>query len=407
MVRNGGHSLKVLLTDGGQRSALAATRSLGRAGMQVFVGETYAPNLAGSSRFCHARLTYPPPATDEAAFVAAIADAVRREGIDLVIPVSDISSSVLAAHRKELEGLTRVAVVDEGTFWAASDKNALHRLADRLGIPTPTLSYVDHPDEVCTYADRLTFPVVVKPSRSRLRVNGTWLRTAVKRVQSKAELLDLVRRSPELQHPFMLQREVRGEGRGVFALCARGEPLALFAHRRIREKPPWGGVSVLRESVAPDPDLARAASQLLRHLEWHGAAMVEFKRDAADGTGYLMEVNGRLWGSLQLAVDAGIDFPVLLARLYLGEPVPPQGAYRTGIRSRWLLGDVDHLLKRLSSASRTGETGQPPLGALVWDFVKFYRKDTYYEIESRQDPGPAWYEMRQYLREVLRGPRSV
>ena len=85
-------------------------------------------------------------------------------------------------------------------------------------------------------------------------------------------------------------------------------PVAFFAHKRLRERPPWGGVSVLSESAEPDPRLKALARQLLDDACWHGVAMVEFKV-APDGTPYLMEINTRFWGSLQLAIDAGVDFP--------------------------------------------------------------------------------------------------
>ncbi len=52
--------------------------------------------------------------------------------------------------------------------------------------------------------------------------------------------------------------------------------------------------------------------------------MVEFKADARTGTPYLMEINGRFWGSLQLAIDAGVDFPAILVAAALGAPIPPR-----------------------------------------------------------------------------------
>ena len=61
-----------------------------------------------------------------------------------------------------------------------------------------------------------------------------------------------------------------------------------------------------------------------------------------------MEVNGRFWGSLQLAIDAGMNFPLLFYRLAIGEDVPSQFDYKAGVRSRWLLGDLDQLLIRLT-----------------------------------------------------------
>ena len=57
----------------------------------------------------------------------------------------------------------------------------------------------------------------------------------------------------------------------------------------------------------------RLKQELLDELNWHGVAMVEFKV-TEDGTPYLMEINTRFWGSLQLAIDAGVDFPYNYSR---------------------------------------------------------------------------------------------
>src|SRR5678815_1154177 len=100
-----------------------------------------------------------------------------------------------------------------------------------------------------------------------------------------------------------------------------------FAHRRIREKPPSGGVSVLSESVAADPETVRKSLALLSALDWNGTAMVEYKQDRVTGQRYLMEINGRFWGSLQLAIDAGVDFPALLVAAALGEHPAPVTQY--------------------------------------------------------------------------------
>jgi predicted ATP-grasp superfamily ATP-dependent carboligase len=395
--------MKVLITDGHQRSALAVTRSLGRAGMDVYVGEAERKNLAASSKYCRQAVVYRSPFNDEKGFVDTIRQVISAEHIDLVIPISDITSSILSEHKKVLEQNTTVAVVDYQPFWTAADKNCLHHIAEELGVPTPTIVYVDRPEQLSEKSGKIPFPCVVKPSRSRLRLGGVWRRTSVLRVQSKEELLELIQKSPELQQPFMIQREIRGEGCGIFALCEKGDAKVLFSHRRLREKPPWGGVSTLRESVALDPTMKEHALRLLRRLEWHGVAMVEFKREAGTGVLYLMEINGRFWGSLQLAIDAGIDFPVLLVQMFRGNGIHPRQDYRVGIRSRWLLGDVDHLLARLLRRGRD-EMSAPSLGSLVWDFARVYRNDTYYEVECWDDPGPSLYEMKLYL---LDGVRSL
>jgi hypothetical protein len=110
-----------------------------------------------------------------------------------------------------------------------------------------------------------------------------------------------------------------------------------------------------------------------------------------------MEVNGRFWGSLQLAIDAGIDFPWLACELALGREVGGVPAYRTGVRSRWLLGDLDHLLLRLFKSSR--ELALPPSAPSRWqavvDFVTCAGPDLHDEIARFDDWRPVLYEVRQ------------
>jgi len=80
----------------------------------------------------------------------------------------------------------------------------------------------------------------------------------------------------------LIQERILGPGCGVFVLLSNSEVRALFGHRRLREKPPSGGVSVLRESVLLNPMMKEYALRLLKRLNWHGVAMVEFKCDSRD-----------------------------------------------------------------------------------------------------------------------------
>lgn len=109
-----------------------------------------------------------------------------------------------------------------------------------------------------------------------------------------------------------------------------------------------------------------------------------------------MEVNGRLWGSLQLAIDAGVDFPVLAASLARGEPVEPVEVYRVGVRSRWWWGDVDHLVARLRhSPTWLGlPPGAPSRWQTVCDFLHVWRSADRLEVWDADDPLP-------FLRETI------
>jgi predicted ATP-grasp superfamily ATP-dependent carboligase len=144
----------------------------------------------------------------------------------------------------------------------------------------------------------------------------------------------------------ILQQRIVGPGFGVFATYQDGRCRRLMAHRRIREYPASGGASSCAEVVA-DPALFDLGRRILDALEWHGVAMVEFKRHDADGRYYLMEVNPKLWGSLDLALAAGCDFPGDLLRIGRGETLPEMSPPTEPLRFCWpLSGDLRHLAER-------------------------------------------------------------
>jgi hypothetical protein len=157
---------------------------------------------------------------------------------------------------------------------------------------------------------------------------------------------------------------------------------------------------VLCESVELDPELLDHAMRLLGPLGWHGVAMMEFKQDLRTGQSFLMEVNGRFWGSLQLAIDAGVDFPYLSCQLALGETIAPPIDYTIGVKSRWLLGDLDHLLIRLfhKHGDQDLPEGSPSRARAIVDFLQPLAPRTRHDVIDGDDPRPFRHEARHYTK---------
>jgi predicted ATP-grasp superfamily ATP-dependent carboligase len=213
-------------------------------------------------------------------------------------------------------------------------------------------------------------------------------------VETPGELADALR-LPGMAGGALVQEFVPGRGEGVFLLVDRGVVRARFAHRRLREKPPAGGVSVVSESRLADPDELAACERLVGELGWHGLAMLEFRR-TPDGRAVLMELNPRLWGSVQLAIDAGVDFPGLLVELARGAAIQAPVA-RAGVRTRWLLGDLDHVWIALRRPAQRRALGRSVWGVLA-AFVASFFDGTRLEVWRRDDPRPFWRELRERLR---------
>ena len=173
----------------------------------------------------------------------------------------------------------------------------------------------------------------------------------------------------------MIPRQGPGYGASIL-MNENGQVKAWFVHKRLREYPVTGGASTLRESVKCD-DIRDMAVELLKALDWFGVAMVEFKLDPRDGLPKLMEVNPRFWGSLSLAITAGVNFPHLLYRMSRGEKFQPVNNYQIGKKSRWLLpGDILHFIHHPQRSSLTSE------------FFNFWDANTVYDIISLKDPLP-------------------
>jgi predicted ATP-grasp superfamily ATP-dependent carboligase len=394
-------NLKAFVTDGDERPALAITRSLGRRGVSVLVGAERPVSLGSSSRYCDRHITYPSPSRSPEAFDRFLQNLVEREHLDLIVPVSDVTTHLVARRHDALRRHAAVAAPPFDAFDAASNKWSLLQRAAQYGIAIPRTHFVDGLAGLQAQLARIDYPAVIKPARSRMRSDAGWLAGSVRYAHSERDLLCLYRTTAYLaSYPSLIQEWIVGSGIGVFVLCDHGRLVTAFAHRRLREKPPSGGVSVLCESVAVDPDLCRQAMRLLGPLGWHGVAMVEFKQDSRTGRPVLIEINGRFWGSLQLAIDAGVDFPLLNSQLALGQPpeVPP--IYKVGLKSRWLLGDLDHLLIRLLHSSRDLPATMPSKRETLVDFLKFFAPALHYDVWRRDDPRPSFHELLQYMKSV-------
>lgn len=395
----------VLVTDGNERSSLAATRSLGERGIPVYVGAETSVSLAGVSKHCTQSFVYPSPWNRPEEYVACLLEAMRRWNVATLFPMTDLAVELIG-EQKERCGLDiNLPIPSLGQYRNLSDKYKLTAWAQQQGIPIPETIFV--PDGVVEKVidQIMKWPVVVKPGRSLLKDNGIWKKTTVLYAHDPYELCRLYHEVWYLKWPSLIQGRISGKGQGVFGLFDSGKPLVLFAHRRLRERPPSGGVSVLSESIALPQPMTDYALRIVQSADWYGVAMVEFKIDQDSGVPYIIEVNGRFWGSLQLAIDAGIDFPWLLYQLATG--VLLAGAsepYRVGVKSRWWLGDLDHLFLRLWKSDE--ELSLPPCSPsrleTIKNFCKVLDPKTKAEVFLLHDPNPGFLEFIEYVRPLMR-----
>ncbi|HEY5245525.1 MAG TPA: ATP-grasp domain-containing protein [Acidimicrobiales bacterium] len=385
----------VLVLDGGSRQSLAVVRSLGRAGLRVAVAECFAecdpslPVLAFRSRYAARTVVFPSFAADLDAFAAGVVEFVRNHPTRVVLPASDGAIAALLPRRRQLAALGSVLALSPDTaLTVANDKDRTLEVADRLGIEYPKTARLDRVEDVGSWLTELELPIVLKPTMS-------WACRSDHRLQAvevvdEAEAVAAVRRFVGAGAGVLAQQWVGGRREGVTLFVVDGAVRASFAHVEHRTTPALGGASVVRESIPMPSDLYEPSVRLVTALGLEGYSEVEFRRDG-DGRPLLMEINARVAGPIETAVRAGVDFPLMVWRRAVGLPVAPVGEYETGVRMRWLRGDMRWLRDNHRRTGRPDSVSRP---RAAWTFVAEFFRSGHYDCFDRHDRGPGRVELR-------------
>jgi predicted ATP-grasp superfamily ATP-dependent carboligase len=391
---------RILVTDADTPKALAIVRAIGRR-HEVWTTAESRFALAGWSRFTrkhiHHRVNRPSD------FAGWVLSTCREHRIDVVITPEEARSFLLAQSEPQFAGQgVRLTTLPLAALEIAMDKARTIKAAEEAGIPVPATIVLDQLTGVFDAARTLGYPVVVKPRHSRYWTGDRFVASdGVGYANSDEQLREIVGTLDPRLPPPLLQRFIPGTGCGVCVLAAENGCLAAeFAHERLRDYRPTGSGSVLRRSVRVDPRLREISRKLLGLIGARGVAMVEFRIDEQTGDPYLMEINGRFWGSLQLAVDAGVNFPLLLVDAALGKPVrPPE--YNEGVLVRWWLGDLVRTLRVLKGRPAGYIGAYPTRLSALREFLGPQPQGTRSEVLRWSDCWPGFVEPLSMLRKVF------
>jgi len=397
------HNRRVLVLDGHTNQALACARSLGRGGATVFIASPTRRPLAAWSRYCRDSFHQ---SGDSVAALAEVRDWARVQGVQVVLPQRERTCLMLNTERHEWErwGM-RLGCGPTDLLLRAFDKASTLRFAQACGVRIPPTGFPTSFAEAREAAAAVGYPCIVKPRLSDYWDGNHYVAAhGAEYVQNEADLEATVLACRQGTLWPLIQGVVGGRGKGVFALYDRGTPIVWFAHERLRDIRPSGSGSSLRRSIPVEPRLREPSMRLLAAMGWHGPAMVEF-RDDGEGEPCLMEVNGRFWSSLALAVAAGVDFPAMWTALIGNMPVAAPVDYKSGVTLRWLWGDVKRALFILDGPPPGCPVPYPSWAKGFWEILGPQPRGTRSEMWSWNDPWPSvgeWVQGAAELGRVVR-----
>jgi D-aspartate ligase len=367
---------------GGDSQGLGIARSLGRHGIPVCVVDDET-SISRASRYVR-HVVRVPDLRSERGLLDALALARARHGLHgwVLYPTRDENVAAIAANRETLQRDFRVPTPVLASIRSVWDKRETYRLAQQLEIPIPR-TWFPRTEADLDQIDQ-DGPLVLKPA---IKENFFYT-THVKawRADTRAELTDVFQRAATIvgDGEIIIQEMIPGGGEQQYAYCAlfRGDgPVASMTVRRRRQHPSdFGRASTYVETIDL-PALAEPSVRFLRAAGYYGLVELEFKHDPRDGRYKLLDVNARTWGYHTLGNSAGVDFPYLLYRDQLGQPVPAAHA-RPGVRWIRLSTDLPNAVRDLlAGALRPGE------------YLRSLLHINTEAVFSLRDPLPGLYEM--------------
>lgn len=347
--------MQAIITDVHYRMSLALVRDLGQAGVQVVTCERTSlkdnpsfPPLGGLSKYA-ARHVWLSDSTYLEDLLALCTEVSAAGDQPALLPVGASTLSALAAHRDDFTGACGMCIPTTEQLDLFNDKEAVHRLAEELGVPVPGELVPSDDETPEALAARAAMPCVIKPRCGEKLGLAARDRYVVARSPEEARAACVRFRSLAGELP-LVQECLPGAGLGCSVLAKDGQVLVSICHQRIREYPITGGPSTCCMCV-PRPDLEEFVRRMVNHTGYTGLAMFEFKDDA-DGNPRLLEVNPRVWGTFPLTRVSRSGLPMLwykAAMAQAGGQMPAAANKPTPCRMTFAVSDCMAALSSLKN----------------------------------------------------------
>jgi D-aspartate ligase len=317
---------------GGSYNAVSVTRSLGRAGVEVWAVGTERSGVR-HSRYCahFADLGWDAGVQDR--WLNWLEGGPRGA---VLMPCDDDGLELIARNRQALIELGYLPFeADDDVVLAMLDKDRCYELARGVGVPAPRTATVRTADDLVRVADSVSYPCALKPVHSHRFAYRYGRALKAFTVHDRAEL---EQRMGELM-PLgieMLATEIIPGAEDQFVgyytyIDERGEPLFNLTKRKLRQQPPVFGIGCYHVTTE-DPEVVEAGLRFVRGVGVRGLANVEFKRDSTDGVLKLIECNHRITAPTEMLRIAGADVALFSYNRLTGRPLTSVAGYRPGVR---------------------------------------------------------------------------
>lgn len=367
--------MKVLIPDYYGQQMLAGIRALARSGYECGFAGSYAALLGytARSRFVKKYHQMASAQLDETRYIKDIITLAKKYHYDAALVFSLSSSYLFSKYQDQLSAHLKIMVPSFSSFNKAHDKLSASLLCQSLDIPTPQLFSNYKNNDIAAIASHVRYPVIIK-ARKGCGVN-LFLRLA----HTKEELIKAYHEisNTQINHGSidctapLIQEYIPGDIHDVCSLSIHGVQKVALTQIRNVMYPVSGGVGAYN-TTTHNTEITDLTRRILEKLNWHGPAQIEFKYDTRDQRYKFIEINPKLWGTLDLSIRAGVNFPKMIADYLTLEKMPTQVNYASGLSYKFLF--PKYTLSFLES-KLAKSTSENKFSIIKSDFIDFDRSD--------------------------------
>ncbi|MCW4016290.1 MAG: ATP-grasp domain-containing protein [Candidatus Bathyarchaeota archaeon] len=378
----------VLIAEGHNPVVLPILRSLGKRKVDTAIMSSYSLSVSRFSKYCK-RQVLVPSTSFEKEYACAVEKIVKKTKFDLLFPIFEWSLLPISKNRDRISPYVNLPIARHDSILKCFDKRSTMKLATEHSVPIPQTFFVDNSTaKLNKISQEITYPCIVKPRWSMVWGNGRAYHRRGGLVNSPAELIATYN-SIHQYFPYpLIQEYVPGTNFSVATVYNNGKPRAFCCIKVTRAWPPEGGNSCYRETVPLTNNLRKYSETLLKALDWHGIAELEFRVDSRDNIPKLLEINPRFWGSLSVAVKAGVDFPYLLYQIAMDGDVKGVFNYKVGVKGRYFDQDLLYLFSMLKNGFTNHIFKNQNNLKVLASWLKFYEPGLFYDLFELDDPLP-------------------
>jgi len=377
----------VLIAEGYNPVVLPILRSLEQRKISTTLMTSIPLYASRFSKYFQKQLLVPSTSLKEE-YARMVEKIVKNGKFDVLFPIFEWSLIPISENVDRISPYVKLPIASHKSILKCFDKLSTMKLAIECGVPIPKTYFVCDSAEMKKISEETTYPCVVKPRWSMVWQTDRAFHRRGGFVKSPGELVATYN-SIHQYFPYpLIQEYVPGTNYSVATMYNRGKPRAFCCIKVQRAWPITGGNSCFRETVPLDSKMKTYSERLLKALDWHGIAEVEFRLDSRDNTPKLMEINPRFWGSLCVAVKAGVDLPYLLYRMSMDGDTKSTFSYKTGVKGRYLEQDFLYIISTFKDALSNSSFWSRKSLKLLASWLRFYEPGLFYDFLNVDDPLP-------------------